>query len=707
MAPTDPSPRHIGRVIDPAAREDGDVDAEPIVELAPERTVSDAGGTSTVSDPEHELVRGERLRQRLLARAENARRDRESPHGSAARDDEVEPGTQAIAAETAETAETSEADPAPTPNQAAEKSGAVRPALDQATHPPSYGDLDEIGRTSSDDTSPPKRGPRPPLAIATGSLSPTWIAIFGTLLGVGAVVSLLALAINVDPRTASAPLSRQSAAPPPPAPSAALAPEVPEPKRARTRLPGPWRVADAKDAATTRIIEGKVGTNSFLKALEAAGVPLKEGYRVLTAMKGVRNFDRCSASDRFVALVDRSSSRLRAFEYQVAPEEVYQAREDAAGLLRGSKLDLKVERSQVVGALTLKGKSFDDAAELAGFEGGLSRVVAKALDGHLALDELEFGDRLRIVAQEMTVLGEFGRYTGIEAIEVKRADETRAPLRVYYLDLGGDRGYYDAEGNSPFEGGWRKPIKDAPMSSPFNLKRLHPVLKKTMPHLGMDLAAPTGTPVGAATFGTVTFVGNGGPSGNLVKIMHANEVETGYAHLSRFAEGIRVGDKVKRLQVIGYVGSTGRSTGPHLHFSASKKGAFFDPATLNLDSMRSLPKANRERFFELKRKYDAQLDRIPLPPPATPPPPLASPPPPTSNVALAVPDAEPGVGGDTEDPNDSDAGGSRPMPAVDSPPKPSIGAAAPTPQGNRSAVHLTDKELLELQAASDDGEVEP
>src|SRR5688500_4899172 len=114
-----------------------------------------------------------------------------------------------------------------------------------------------------------------------------------------------------------------------------------------------------------------------------------------------------------------------------------------------------------------KGKSFDQAAELAGFENGLSRVVSKALDGHLALDELEHGDRVRLVAQELTVLGEFGRYKGVEAIEVRRADEARAPLRVYYLDLGSERGYYDGEGHSPHEGGWRKPIKDAPMSSPF------------------------------------------------------------------------------------------------------------------------------------------------------------------------------------------------------------------------------------------------
>jgi murein DD-endopeptidase MepM/ murein hydrolase activator NlpD len=578
-------------------------------------------------------------------------------------------------------------------------------APDAAPGPePSLGDLDEIGRTSSDEVKlaqPPS--PRRVFPIAGSGLSPTWVAIFGTLIGVASVVSLLSLVMNLDPRSNAPLLTANSAKPPEPTPSAGPAAPAAKPKKARTRLPGPWRIADVKDAAATRIVEGKVGTNSFLKALEGAGVPLKEAYRVIAFMRGIRNFDRSSSSDRFIALLERSSSRLRAFEYQVGPEEVYQAREDAGGLLRGSKLDLKVERSQVVGAIAYADKGIDDAAELAGLEAGLARVLSKALDGHFALDELEYGDRIRLVAQELTVLGEFGRYTGIEAVEVRRADDTRTPLRVYYFDAGAERGYYDGEGRSPYEGGWRKPIKDAPMTSPFNPKRMHPVLKKVMPHNGIDFGSPTGTPVGASSFGTVSFVGFGGPSGNLVKVMHANDIETGYAHLSRFAEGLKVGDKVKRLQLVGYVGSTGRSTGPHLHFSASKKGVFFDPSTLNLDGMRTLSKASRDAFLELKRRYDALLDQIPLPePPAA----REPAPGPSADAVAEAPAAAAGAeeveGDDGEAMGDGevDAPPAAPVPAAPA----GAPAASPANKGAR-AVHLSDKELLELQGASDDGEV--
>ncbi|HPT47360.1 MAG TPA: M23 family metallopeptidase, partial [Candidatus Rifleibacterium sp.] len=151
-----------------------------------------------------------------------------------------------------------------------------------------------------------------------------------------------------------------------------------------------------------------------------------------------------------------------------------------------------------------------------------------------------------------------------------------------------------------------------------------------MPHEGTDFGSPTGTPVGASSFGTVTFVGFAGATGNFVRIAHPGDIETGYAHLSRFAEGLKVGDKVKRLQLIGYVGSTGRSTGPHLHFSAKRAGKFFDAETLNLDGLRTLDQKERPQFEQTKAEYNKLLEAIPLPPP------LSSPKPATAVAAPAT-----------------------------------------------------------------------
>jgi murein DD-endopeptidase MepM/ murein hydrolase activator NlpD len=639
--PTDPSSRHVGRIVDPLVREDGELEPEVSldaglpVEAAPEEPVTEAIG-------EEASARGSSMRDRLLERAAASR---------------------------------SPAEPAAAP-----------PA-------PSADDLDEIGRraveTRASDHAPEPRAPGAPIP-GRSALSPTVVALFGTLMGMAVIASVTAIAMHVAPhrdRVAEPP----SSAPPPPK-AEVEPPARPKPKkRERVRLPGPFRVTDGARDPTTKLVEGKIGTDSFLKAVEAAGIPLKEAYRVVTAFKGLRDFDHCKKTDRFVALLDRQTQRLKAFEYLVGPEEVYQAREGASGLLSSTKLDLKVERAPVAGAFVYDGKSLDDSAEHAGFERGVGRVILSALDGHSDSDDLERGDVIRLIVQEVTVLGDFARYAGVEAIELKR--KTGDAVRVYYLDVPGERGYYDGKGRSPHSGGWRKPIPGAPITSRFNLKRLHPILKKVVPHLGIDFGAPSGTPIGASAPGTITFIGYSGPAGNLVKVAHPGGVETGYAHLSRFVEGMKVGQKVKRLETIGYVGSTGRSTGPHLHFSATKNKEYFDPEKLDLDGMRTLSGALRLTFDEVMVKYNGLLDAIPLPEPLVEEPPPASPPP-AAPLGSALPAPRP-----TTPEHEEEEEALAPPPPLPAPPP----SSAPRRAG--SSIYLTDKELLELQGATDDGEV--
>jgi hypothetical protein len=177
--------------------------------------------------------------------------------------------------------------------------------------------------------------------------------------------------------------------------------------------------------------------------------------------------------------------------------------------------------------------------------------------------------------------------------------------------------------------------------------------------------------------------------------MHPGGVETGYAHLSRFAEGLKVGDKVKRLQLIGYVGSTGRSTGPHLHFSASRDGKFFDPETLNLDGMRNLNTQERESFKPIMAKYDPLLDGILMPERFAPLQVVKADAPALASAAVPAVVHEDEAVGDTEEGAAPAQAGPAQLPAP--------GAA---PQKPGSSVYLSDKELLEAQSATDDGEVE-
>jgi murein DD-endopeptidase MepM/ murein hydrolase activator NlpD len=696
----------VGRVVDELAREEGDTDDLPSDQLSsspPPETALDPVDTSVPSTPAEPDV---------AAHAGDA-----ADGDSVAAESTDEPTSEPTDDPPAPTPSTAPPDPSaaseshPVRERLLAKAAAVRRISTASTAPAvssPASELDAIGRSAAPrpkdielDLSA-RQGTRPPSAPLLGrgrrQLSPTLLAVFGTLLGLATIASLVALMLAIDPRQrsiATAPVT--SSAPEPTPPSALSAPARPEvKKRVRQKIPGPWRIADAKSDPNLKLVEGKIGLLPFLRAVQEAGIKSEQAYRLLTALKDHRNLDKTAKTDRFLALIERTTQRVKAFEYAASDEEVYQVREGSDGLLVGRKLDLKVARAQVQGAFVYETGSFDASAERGGFDPGLSKVMSKALDGHSGLDELAHGDRVRVIAQEVTVLGDFARYAGVEAVEIVPADPSQKPFRLYYFQGPESRGYFDDKGKQPYEGGWRKPIKDAQMTSPFNPKRLHPILKKVMPHNGMDFGAPAGTPVGASNFGTVSYIGYAGASGNLVKIEHPGGIETGYAHLSRFAEGLKLGDKVKRLQLVGYVGSTGRSTGPHLHFSAEKAEQFFDPQTLNLDGMRTLTGAERGLFAQVKQNYDKLLDAIPLP------------------EALPV---EPRPAGPSPvDPGDEEPEGPEvalPHGSAQSPARPATPPAPPTQPaaargsgpGPANPIYLTDDELLKMQGASDDGEV--
>jgi murein DD-endopeptidase MepM/ murein hydrolase activator NlpD len=375
---------------------------------------------------------------------------------------------------------------------------------------------------------------------------------------------------------------------------------------------GPWRIDELAHDAGVRMVRRKLGQDSLVDALEEAKVPKAQIYRILKAFPDAKRFDRPRKNDAVAVALDRAGGRVRAFEYQASASDVWQAREDEGGKLVGTKLDLHVEQRRVARAVLVR-DDLKSAVVEAGFDDDLLDALDDALDDRVALTSLHRGAALRIVAQEQTVLGKFARYVDVEAVEYTPPARNATPVRVYHYKGGKSSGYYDGRGRAPYQGGWRYPLRFPRVTSRFNPKRMHPVLHRLMPHNGCDFGAPTGTPIYAAAHGTVEFVGPRGPSGNLVVIDHGGGTQTGYAHLSRFAPGIKPGDKIETRQLVGYAGSTGRSTAPHLHFSLKKNGTFVDPLTLKMDGERVMPSSERESFEALKRQLDAVLDGIALP----------------------------------------------------------------------------------------------
>ena len=152
----------------------------------------------------------------------------------------------------------------------------------------------------------------------------------------------------------------------------------------------------------------------------------------------------------------------------------------------------------------------------------------------------------------------------------------------------------------------RSPISYTRISSGFSGARLHPVLRRVRPHLGVDFAAPEGTPVWAPADGHVIARGRDAESGNRIALRHGSGYETHYLHLSRFASGLKVGDRVGQKEVIGYVGATGLATGPHLDYRVRRGGAWVNPVTEAFPRAERLPEEYAARFAEYRAFLDGE-----------------------------------------------------------------------------------------------------
>ncbi|MBX3429809.1 MAG: peptidoglycan DD-metalloendopeptidase family protein [Hyphomonadaceae bacterium] len=213
------------------------------------------------------------------------------------------------------------------------------------------------------------------------------------------------------------------------------------------------------------------------------------------------------------------------------------------------------------------------------------------------------GDRFELV---------FERFYDDEGNTVRTGDllyvsleSSRGSRQFYQFMAPGDSrpDWYDAEGKSARRFLMKTPINGARLSSGFGMRR-HPILGYSRMHRGTDFAAPTGTPILAAGDGVVERAGPFSSFGNYVRIRHANGYETAYAHMSRFARGVRPGVRVSQGQVIGYVGTTGRSTGPHLHYEVLRRGEQINPMSLRVANGRNLSGRALELFMIERARID-------------------------------------------------------------------------------------------------------
>lgn len=229
-------------------------------------------------------------------------------------------------------------------------------------------------------------------------------------------------------------------------------------------------------------------------------------------------------------------------------------------------------------------------------------------DVDFALDIRE-GDGFRVLYEERFKDGRKVDDGPILAAEFSNQGRTLRAVR--YAAPDGTLGYYSDDGTAMRKAFLRTPLKFTRISSNFNLRRRHPVLNRIRAHRGVDYAAPTGTPVKATGTGVVSFVGTKGGYGKTIMLRHGGVYGTVYAHLSKFAAGLKRGDRVGQGTTIGYVGTTGLATGPHLHYEFQVNGIHRDPLTVPLPRADGIPQEQLYRFRAETAPLLAELDGQP------------------------------------------------------------------------------------------------
>ncbi|MGD2063808.1 MAG: peptidoglycan DD-metalloendopeptidase family protein [Nitrospirota bacterium] len=259
---------------------------------------------------------------------------------------------------------------------------------------------------------------------------------------------------------------------------------------------------------------------------------------------------------------------------------------------------------------TLRNRGLGDAI-------AMKLAVIYAWDIEFAVD-IRPGDTYNILFQEKWRNGEFVDYGKVLAATIHNRGEEHSA--VYFKDSTGFEDYFDPTGHSMRKQFLRSPVNYTRISSRFTRRRFHPILKQVRPHLGVDLAAPRGTPVRSVGDGRVLIARRKGGSGNMVKIRHSERYMTAYLHLSRFAKGVREGARVEQGQVIGYVGSTGLATGPHLCYRFYVNGRYVNPLTVKFPAAKPVKEEYRREFLSLATSYMERLatnesaNRDPSPP---------------------------------------------------------------------------------------------
>ncbi|MBI4408111.1 MAG: M23 family metallopeptidase [Gemmatimonadetes bacterium] len=391
--------------------------------------------------------------------------------------------------------------------------------------------------------------------------------------------------------------------------------------REPTQRPSPLRGAPLLEAFYARPLE-TVETHVLRRGetlhglLVRAGIGGGELANLLLALREQHNPQRLVAGVEVTLRRWTSDGAPRSVEVRLNPDSTVRLARGPLGWASELQITpVTVDTVHVSGTIAEGGSLFealvyDDELDLPPQERyQLVSQLADEIYG-FTLDfsrEIRPGDAYRLAYEREARPDGSARRRRILIAEIQNSG--RAYSAVYFNPLGDGGGYYDLKGNSLRKAFRRSPLDYVRIVSSFSWRRYHPILGIYRAHLGTDFGAAYGTPVRATADGTVASAGWGGGYGNLIVLRHAGSYTTRYAHLGRFARGVRLGRRVAQNEVIGYVGSTGLSTGPHLHYELRRNEQPLNARTVSLPGAPPIPSELRDEFAEVVEQRLGLLER--------------------------------------------------------------------------------------------------
>lgn len=336
------------------------------------------------------------------------------------------------------------------------------------------------------------------------------------------------------------------------------------------------------------------------------GLNGKELLLLREASADIHRLRKIVAGQPYEFRLDNDNNVL-SFTYHIDDEALLRITRDDPGF-RAEKIDIPYEKKIGKFGGVIDSNLYDSLGN-----GDNPAQLAYLLSDIFSWDfdfttDLRKGDTFKVIVEELWLDGRFKRLGPILAAEFVNNGKTHRAFR--YEGPDGRAGYYDEEGKSLQRSFLKAPLSYRRISSTFSYSRRHPILKIRRPHLGVDYVAPRGTPVSALGDGTVHFARYKGANGNLVILKHPKGFTTYYGHLQKIRKGIRRGARVSQGDVIGYVGATGRASGPHLHFQMKKGNRIVNPLRVNVPRRGGIPKEFLADFHKSRHTLGLELASI-------------------------------------------------------------------------------------------------